>query len=116
MCDAKMAIAPMITPGLRSRWPHIHERVVQAASTAPVGRLFLREDVDRDAPAIRIHEPAKRHPGDAAPDAVGDPADGPHFTVSVPHGHEVPTGDATCSRVFRVNLNEQCPRPAAVPV
>ena len=34
-----------------------HERVVEAASTAPVGRLFRGEDVDREAPAAASMNP-----------------------------------------------------------
>ena len=68
-----------------------------------VGSSSVRTLTERRLPSASMNPPNGIQ-ATPRPDAVGDPADGPHFTAPVPHGHVVPAGDATCSRVFRVNL------------
>src|SRR5713226_2841678 len=119
VCWATVSIAaglPMMTARPPITLPHVHERVVEAASAAPVGRLLRSEDVHREALAARIREPAEWHPGHARPDAIRHAADGADFTAPVSHGHVLPVGDASRPRICRVDLDEQLARAAAMPV
>src|SRR6185295_8657166 len=95
--------------------PHFYERVIEAASAAPVGRLLRSEDVDREALAARIRESAEWHPGHAGPDAVRHTANGAHFTAPVSDGHVIPVAHASHPRVLGVDLDEQLPSAAAMP-
>ena len=47
-----------------------HEGVVKTAATAPVGRFFRRQGIDRIGIPFRVAKSPKGHPGKARSDSV----------------------------------------------
>src|SRR5215471_5688650 len=83
------------------------ERIVETAATAPVGRFFPRERVDRCERATRVHDAAKRHPGHARSHAVGNAAHGAHFARAVPDPYRLSRTDGARGRIVFVQLDEE---------
>src|SRR5690349_1451302 len=85
----------------------LHKGVVEPAPSTPVGRFFGGQRVHRLPPSRSIVQPAKRHPGDARPDARRYPAARPHVAASVPYAYDVSIAHAAARAVVRMQLDDQ---------
>src|SRR5262249_2704169 len=92
------------------------ERIVEAAATAPVGRFFPRERVDRCERATRVHDAAKRHPGHTWSHALGHAAHGAHFARAVPDSYRLSRTDGARGRIVLVQLDEELTGASAMRV